>query len=106
MNKRMPRDEYLKYMMLAKRRDAAITRLFRDVSGSNLRAVISQFQNYHSRNTYSKDNGLNQAVDWAAQKFAQYGFRVERDRWNSRVTPSVVATLTGTQHPEKLVVMG
>jgi Zn-dependent M28 family amino/carboxypeptidase len=62
-----------------------------------------------TRNSYSGDNGLNQACDWVADELSKLGFEVERNAFQSSggsMTPQIVATIKGTDDPDSIVVLG
>lgn len=67
---------------------------------------IAFLQEYESRNSFSQDNGLNQAVEYAEAEFLSYGFETERFPFREDMTAQVHATLRGTESPDTIVVVG
>merc|ERR1719429_408107 len=93
-------------MAQAQSADPWILSLLDQVSLSSIVGTITKLQNYTSRNSASGSAGLDPAADWAAQQLRDYGFQVTRDTFRSDYTPQIIAELTGTESPEKIVVFG
>jgi hypothetical protein len=58
----MSHEEKEKYMKLAKERLAGVEEVLGAVERDSILGFIGHFQSYQTRNSYSGDNGLNQAV--------------------------------------------
>lgn len=95
-----------KYMARARVPSDKNINLLDRVSSDSLAQLITHMEDYTSRNSYSGENGLNQAVDWAAEKLKGYGFAVTREASGEGMTPQVVAELRGVSDPSKIVVVG
>merc|ERR1719429_593162 len=93
-------------MAQAQSADPWILSLLDQVSLSSIVGTITKLQNYTSRNSASGSAGLDPAADWAAQQLRDYGFQVTRDTFRSDYTPQIIAELTGTESPDKIVVFG
>eukprot|EP01065_Artemidia_motanka_P007995 TRINITY_DN139_c0_g2_i5.p2 TRINITY_DN139_c0_g2~~TRINITY_DN139_c0_g2_i5.p2 ORF type:complete len:445 (+),score=189.26 TRINITY_DN139_c0_g2_i5:57-1391(+) len=104
--KAMPASTKAKYMAAARERRADVAELLENVKADSLSGFIEHFQSYETRNSYSGNNGLNEAADWVAERLGNYGFTVTRHRFRDDMTPQVVAELKGTVEPEKIVVVG
>jgi hypothetical protein len=102
----MSDDVKAKYMARAAKKEQKNVDLLDRVSQNSLTDYISKFEHYESRNSYSQDNGLNQAAEFVAGELAKFGFEVSRHSYNSEITDNVVAELKGTGDASKIVVMG
>jgi len=109
----MPESDLSKYLELAKTRNARNIALRDRLSKESIQGFIQKLQDYGSRNSYTGEGGtLDQAADWAAEKLQTFGWTVTRDDFQPggwfrrRITPQVVAELTGTENPERVVVVG
>eukprot|EP01048_Picozoa_sp_COSAG05_P013850 COSAG05_NODE_1513_length_4667_cov_51.337785_6_plen_249_part_00 len=76
------------------------------ISEQELEDRISFLQDYESRNSFSGDNGLNQAVTYAEAEFLGYGFETTRMPFREDMTPQLIATLRGSEEPDVVVVVG
>jgi len=110
----MPESDLSKYLELAKTRNGRNIALRDRLSKESIQGFIQKLQDYGSRNSYTGEGGtLDQAADWAAEKLQTFGWSVTRDDFQPgngwfqrRITPQVVAELPGTEHPERVVVVG
>eukprot|EP01062_Namystynia_karyoxenos_P078117 TRINITY_DN79_c0_g2_i2.p2 TRINITY_DN79_c0_g2~~TRINITY_DN79_c0_g2_i2.p2 ORF type:complete len:468 (+),score=185.54 TRINITY_DN79_c0_g2_i2:77-1405(+) len=102
----MPTATRTEMLRQARRRNPKITDLLARVSKDTITATLSHMQDYLTRNSYSGQNGLDQAADWAEERLRSYGFAVTRNSFRSDMTPQIVAELKGTEEPEKIVVAG
>jgi len=110
----MASSDLSKYKELAKTRNGKNIALRDQVSQESLRGFIQKLQDFKSRNSYSGEGGtLDQAADWAAGQLNNFGWSVTRDDyrpagvwWRKRITPQIVAEMTGTENPERVVVVG
>lgn len=111
----MAASDLTKYAELAKTRNGRNMALREQVSQESLQGFIQKLQDFKSRNSYSGEGGtLDQAADWAAEQLNNFGWSVTRDDYRpagkwwqpKRITPQIVAEMTGTENPERVVVVG
>jgi hypothetical protein len=96
-----------RYMAMAMVKNDKNVQLLDRVSQNSLTSHIAKFQSYETRNSYSQDNGLNQAAEYVAAELAGYGFEVSRHLYDPAITANVVAELKGrNSNSDKIVVMG
>ncbi|MFH0943817.1 MAG: M28 family peptidase [Planctomycetota bacterium] len=85
--------------------DPQIAALVAQVSQANLLATVTQLSSYHTRR--SDQPTATQAKDWLVTQFqAIPGLTVTTDTYNGSYTPNIIATMAGTTHPEKILVLG
>ena len=104
--KSMPPADKARYMKMAKNKDAQVENLLELVQETSLVGFIEHMQDYQSRNSYSGDNGLDQAADWAEGIFSTFGFAVTRHTFRDDMTAQVVAELPGLEDPDTIIVVG
>ena len=92
--KSMNKEEKARYMKMAKNKDTQVENLLELVQETSLVGFIEHMQDYQSRNSYSGDNGLDQAADWAEGIFSTFGFAVTRHTFRDDMTAQVVSTAT------------
>jgi Zn-dependent M28 family amino/carboxypeptidase len=102
--RKMPAAEKAKFMARAAVRDEKIVSLLKGVSQTSLTDLITKFQNYHTRNSYSKD--LADACEFVASEFSRYGFDVSRHDYSTSMPANVVAEFKGTGNSDKIIVVG
>lgn len=84
-----------------------ITDMISQVNEDTLQAFVQHLQDFGTRNAY-KAGGI-MAQNWILAKFQSYGLEVElHDFWmpGGAASDNVIATLTGTVHPDEYVVLG
>jgi hypothetical protein len=108
--KGMSKESKDRYMRLATDKSKRMN--FLDlVDQENLVEMIASMESYHTRNSFSGDgpagdDGLNQAADWAEEKFREVGCVVTRPAFRDDMTPQVVCDILGAAQPEVVVVVG
>ncbi len=85
--------------------DDRIVPLVNQVNQSNIAATVSHLSSYFSRRANQSE--IHLAKDWLINALNSYGnLNVSTFSFSSSYAPNVVAELTGTTHPEKVIVLG
>eukprot|EP01043_Picozoa_sp_COSAG02_P054699 COSAG02_NODE_6233_length_3709_cov_65.198892_4_plen_346_part_00 len=102
----MPAATKARYKQLLKEKHAINLDLLEFISEAQLTEMISQLQDYTSRNSFAGDNGLNQAAAFAEAELLALGFEVTRMPFREDMTAQIIATRRGTEEPDEIVVVG
>ena len=94
------------YKQRLQQKEAINLDLLSFISEEQLEDTISRLQEYVSRNSFSQDNGLNQAAAFAEEQLLAYGFEVTRMPFREDMTAQIIATKRGTDAPDEIVVVG
>ena len=84
-----------------------ISDMLSQVNQDTLQAFVQHLQDFGTRNAYKAGGIL--AQNWILSKFQSYGLEAElHDFWmpGGAASDNVIATLTGTVHPDEYVVLG
>ena len=85
--------------------DPQIAALVAQVNQANLQATVTQLSSYLTRR--SDQPSATTAKNWLVSQFqAIPGLTVTTDTYNGSYTPNIIATMLGTTHPEKILVLG
>jgi hypothetical protein len=104
--KAMPAATKARYKEMLKEPKQLNLDLLEFISEAQLTDMITTLQAYQSRNSFSGDNGLNQAAAYAEAEFLSLGFETTRMPFREDMTPQIMATLRGTEEPDEIVVVG
>lgn len=102
----MPAATKAQYKQRLQEKEAINLDLLSFISEEQLEDTISRLQEYVSRNSFSQDNGLNQAAAFAEEQLLAYGFEVTRMPFREDMTAQIIATKRGTDAPDEIVVVG
>ena len=82
-----------------------IAALMAQVNQANLLATVSHLETYYTR--CSNQPSAVAAKDWLVQQLqASPGLTVTTDTYSGLYTPNIIATLPGTIHPDRILVLG
>lgn len=85
--------------------DSRIAALVAQVNQTNLQNTVTQLSSYFTRRADSTQ--IQTAKNWlVAQLSAIPGVTVTTQTFSGSYAPNVIATITGTSHPERIVVLG